>query len=76
MDDNPGDAELLRQLLRTLNGPHEAYFAVDGVDALDFLYRRGPYVDAPAPNLILLDINMPQHERSRSLGPPQERTGR
>ena len=60
VDDNPGDAELLWQLLRTLNGPHEAYFAIDGVDALDFLYCRGPYADAPLPNLILLDINMPR----------------
>jgi len=60
VEDNPADAELLRQLLKTLNRPHEAYFAQDGVDALDFLQCRSPYVDAPAPSLILLDVNMPR----------------
>src|SRR5690348_15478927 len=60
VDDNPLDQALLRDLLRALGRPHEVYFASDGTDALDFLYCRGPYVDAPRPNLVLLDVNMPR----------------
>jgi chemotaxis family two-component system response regulator Rcp1 len=60
VDDNPADAELLRQLLKSLNRPHEAYFVTDGLDALEFLNCEGPYVDAPTPNLILLDVHMPR----------------
>ena len=36
--------------------------AVDGVDALDFLHRRGKYADAPSPDLILLDLNLPRKD--------------
>jgi chemotaxis family two-component system response regulator Rcp1 len=60
VDDSPADATLLRHLLVSLGRSHEVYFATDGLDALDFLHCRGPYVDAPRPNLILLDVNMPK----------------
>jgi two-component system, chemotaxis family, response regulator Rcp1 len=60
VDDSPADAALLRRLLNVIDRPHEVYFASDGVDALDFLCCRGPYVDAPRPNLILLDVYMPR----------------
>ena len=60
VDDNPSDVEVLTQLTQTLQRPHEVYVAVDGEDALDFLLCRGAYVDAPRPNLILLDVNMPR----------------
>ena len=33
---------------------------LDGVEALDFLHRRGPYAAAPRPDLILLDLNLPR----------------
>jgi two-component system, chemotaxis family, response regulator Rcp1 len=33
---------------------------VDGVEALDFLYRRGQYAAAPRPDLVLLDLNLPK----------------
>jgi two-component system, chemotaxis family, response regulator Rcp1 len=75
VDDNPADAELLRQLLKTLKRPYEAYYAIDGLDALDFLYCRNTYVNAPPPNLILLDINMPRmdgHEVLARLKSDQE----
>jgi CheY-like chemotaxis protein len=34
----------------------------DGVEALDFLHRRPPYADAPRPDLILLDLNLPRKD--------------
>ncbi len=60
VDDNHADRELLKILLKRVDRPHEVYFATDGMDALDFLHCRGPYFDAPRPNLLLLDLNMPR----------------
>jgi chemotaxis family two-component system response regulator Rcp1 len=60
VEDEPADRELFRILLRRLKRPYELYFAIDGQDALDFLHCRGAYVDAPRPNLILADLNMPR----------------
>jgi chemotaxis family two-component system response regulator Rcp1 len=58
-DDRPG-AEMFRQMMKKLHGRYELQFVWDGVDALDFLRRKGIYQDALLPHLILLDINMPR----------------
>ncbi|MFN0104035.1 MAG: response regulator [Bryobacteraceae bacterium] len=60
VDDNPGAVYLLREVMKSVHRRHELHFAKDGLDALDFLHCRGAYVDAPRPNLILLDMNMPR----------------
>lgn len=60
VEDEPADRELYRILLERLKRPYELYFAVDGIDALDFLHCRGTYSDAPRPNLLLVDLNMPR----------------
>jgi chemotaxis family two-component system response regulator Rcp1 len=59
VDDDPLAAHLLQELMKNLQRRHEVCIAKDGMEALDFLHCRGPYVDAPRPNLILLDMNMP-----------------
>jgi CheY-like chemotaxis protein len=58
IDNHIGDVALVKNLLAHLHRPYEVYFATDSADALDFLYLRGPYCDAPRPNLILIDLNM------------------
>jgi len=60
VDDEPFTAHLLQALMENLHRLHEVHSAKDGVEALDFLHCRGAYVDAPRPNLILLDMNMPR----------------
>src|SRR5580693_4637084 len=60
VDDDRASAELLRGLMKNLRGRYELYFAWDGIEALDFLRRRGAHAEVPRPNLILLDINMPR----------------
>lgn len=60
VDDNPADAHLLTELMKNLQRAHEEYTVTDGLEALDFLHCRGVYQNAPRPNLILLDVNMPR----------------
>lgn len=59
VDDNIDQFHLLRVLLKELKLPHVCHYARDGVQALDFLNRRFPFEDAPRPDLVLLDLNMP-----------------
>jgi CheY-like chemotaxis protein len=60
VDDDPAAARLFQELMKNLHRRHELHFARDGVEALEFLHRRGSHAAAPRPDLILLDINMPR----------------
>jgi chemotaxis family two-component system response regulator Rcp1 len=60
VDDDPAAAHLLKEVMKPLLNRAELHFVSDGVEALDFLHQRGAYPQAPRPNLILLDINMPR----------------
>jgi len=59
VEDNPGDVRLTEEALREAPFPVNLSVAKDGVEAVDFLHRRGKYRDAPRPDLILLDLNLP-----------------
>ena len=60
VDDDRASAQLLQEVMKNLQRPHELYFVSDGVEALDFLHCRGAWVGASHPNLILLDMTMPR----------------
>jgi len=61
VDDNPGDVELAREAIDVSGLDCRLLSVSDGVEALDFLYRRGKYAKtAPRPDIILLDWNMPK----------------
>ena len=60
VDDNPGDIRLMREALRTGTIDHRVSVVGDGEAALDFLWRRGNHNDAPRPDLVLLDLNLPR----------------
>src|SRR5271167_2043881 len=60
VEDNEGDARLLRELLLETNKTVRFHVVSDGVEAMEFLRYRGKYVDGPRPDLILLDLNMPK----------------
>jgi CheY-like chemotaxis protein len=60
VDDDPAAGYLLQKLMKDLQRPHELYLVKDGLEALDFLHRRGAYNHIPLPNLILLDVHMPR----------------
>lgn len=60
VEDNPGDARLVKEALRECNIKNNLSIVDDGEKALDFLYKRGNYHSAPRPDLILLDLNLPK----------------
>jgi len=62
VEDNPGDVRLTQEALREGKVHNELSVVGDGVDALAFLRREGGFADAPKPDLILLDLNLPRKD--------------
>lgn len=62
VEDSSKDVELTLAALQANNLANEVVVARDGVEALDYLYRRGDFADAPPgnPAVVLLDIKMPR----------------
>ena len=59
IDDDEEDFSLVKEALVSRRLKVDLYWAQDGDEAMNFLFRKGEYVNAPTPNLILLDLNMP-----------------
>lgn len=60
VEDNPADILLTQEAFEEAHFPHRLHLARDGVEALSFLRREGSHGQAPAPDVILLDLNMPR----------------
>ncbi|MEO8608047.1 MAG: response regulator [Chloroflexota bacterium] len=60
VEDNPGDARLTREALKDSKLNNTLYIVEDGVEALAFLKNEGQFADAPRPDIILLDLNLPR----------------
>ncbi len=60
VEDNPGDVILLEKLFEGSRCRVRLNIVGDGEEALGYLHQRGPYHDAPRPELILLDLNLPR----------------
>ena len=60
VEDNPGDVRLTAEALRDARVRNHLSVAKDGVDALAFLRQQGEHAQAPCPDLILLDLNLPR----------------
>ena len=60
VEDNPGDVRLTREAFREANMAVELHVASDGVEALAFLGQEDAHADAPRPDLVLLDLNLPK----------------
>jgi two-component system, chemotaxis family, response regulator Rcp1 len=60
VEDNPGDVRLTQEALKEGKVRNKLNVVDDGVKALEFLRRQPPYEDAPRPDLILLDLNLPR----------------
>jgi chemotaxis family two-component system response regulator Rcp1 len=62
VEDNPGDVRLTQEALKESKVTNNLSVAEDGVEALAFLKREGKYADAPHPDLLLLDLNLPKKD--------------
>jgi CheY-like chemotaxis protein len=60
IEDNPTDVLLMREALADAKLHVDLHVAQDGVAGLEFLRRLGAHAQAPRPDLILLDLNMPR----------------
>jgi len=62
VEDNPGDVDLTLEALEEAKLRNNVHVVEDGVEAMDFLRGADGYDDAPRPDLILLDLNMPRKD--------------
>jgi len=60
VEDSPGDVRLMQEALKEGKVANRVHMAGDGVEAMAFLRRQGEFADAPRPDLILLDLNLPK----------------
>jgi CheY-like chemotaxis protein len=62
VEDSPGDVRLTREALTANKIRNTLHVVADGVQALAFLRKQGKHANAPRPNLILLDLNLPKKD--------------
>src|SRR5829696_8352246 len=60
VEDSPDDADLTMDALRDGRVRNRITHVEDGIEAMTFLRRQGRHADAPRPDLILLDLNLPR----------------
>jgi len=72
VEDNPGDAKLALEALKVGRLRYEAHVVEDGKQAISFLRREGEYADAPRPDIILLDFNLPKKDGQQVLAEIKE----
>ncbi len=62
VEDSPSDMKLTLTVLEKAKIANRVSHVEDGVEAMDFLWRKGTYADAPRPDVILLDLNLPRKD--------------
>ena len=62
VEDSPGDVRLTREAFRDADPSLQLHTVPDGAEAMAFLRREGVHADAPRPEIILLDLNMPKKD--------------
>jgi len=62
IEDSPGDARLAKEALKEGKVKNRLHIVTDGMEATDFLFKRNKYKDAPDPDLIILDLNLPKKD--------------
>ena len=62
VEDNPGDVRLTKEAMADGKIINNLTVVIDGLEAMDFLFRKGKYAKAIRPDLILLDLNLPKKD--------------
>ncbi len=62
VEDSPSDTDLTLEALRDFKVRNHVNVVEDGVQALQFLHRQGSFAQAPRPDLIMLDLNLPRKD--------------
>ncbi len=62
VEDSPSDTDLTVEALKDFKVRNHVSVVEDGVQAMQFLRRQGPYAQAPRPDLIMLDLNLPRKD--------------
>ncbi|UHQ95321.1 response regulator [Haloterrigena alkaliphila] len=65
VEDNPGDVRLVEEALQEADSA--LHITRDGTEALDFLHQRNEFTDVPRPDIVLLDLNLPQVDGTQVL---------
>jgi CheY-like chemotaxis protein len=67
VEDDPGDVMMINEIWRDIGRPRDVRVVRDGLEALAFLRHDVPYADAPRPDLVLLDLNLPRMDGRQTL---------
>lgn len=62
VEDNPGDVRLTQEALKSHKVQNNLHVVGDGEEAMAFLRKQGKYANAPRPDIILLDLNLPRKD--------------
>ena len=60
VEDNPGDVRLVEETFKDACLANDLHVVTDGDEAIEYVYQRGEYADAPRPDVVLLDWNLPR----------------
>ncbi len=62
IEDNPVDVRMTQEAFKDYRVANNLHVVTDGEAGMDFIRRRGEYANAPRPDLILLDLNLPKKD--------------
>jgi CheY-like chemotaxis protein len=62
VEDDPGDVLLIQEAFADYKVANRLHVVADGVEAIEFMRRGDGHADAPRPDLVLLDLNLPRKD--------------
>ncbi len=60
IEDNPADARWLSEVFKDMNIKSELHIVKDGIEAMQYLYQKDDFKNAPKPDIIILDLSLPR----------------